>query len=249
MQVRVLPRMWADSKAITFNGVDEHLYINAPSFAGHTAGTICVDVKLNSLLGSDGATRVWCGADTGVVNSQFQLNLRRNTAFGSGTHFDMTYRAGGSGNYSVGTASTLSLSTGTWYRVVITSESKMWVDKTAMTLSTYSSFVLPSGNMWFGNMTLGGSLCFAVAARRFGGTPGVFSDIRTNNLVIYNRVLTGAEIIEEYDAIRAGRSPWSCSFADAIVSAYPFEDTAKDHDDFLNDLTEVNIDGTNYVTP
>lgn len=88
-----------------------------------------------------------------------------------------------------------------------------------------------------------------MAARRFGGKPDIFSDIRTNNLVIYNRVLTGAEIIEEYDAIRAGRSPWSCSFADAIVSAYPMEDTIKDHNDFANDLTGVGVDSSNYVTP
>lgn len=251
MSTMVLPRMWADTKRLSLNGTDELAYINNPSYGTHTAGTIIVDFEAKSLMGTNGVKVIWGinDATNGSNDATFFFSRRCNASFGdSDNHFDILYRPSSGGSFYTGGANGHDIATGTVYRVAITSQVKMYIDKVDQSLMVWNGSALPS-NVWLGSPSLAGGRCFAAGCLYRGGSGLNYNDCYINNVVVYNRVLTSAEITEEYDAIRAGRSPWSCSFADAIVSAYPMEDTAKDHNDFTNDLTGVGIDGSNYVSP
>lgn len=237
----VLPRMWADGKRISFDGSSQFAYINGPSYGTDSAGTIIFDYEAKSLLGANGA-KVIIGindATNGSNDALFLISQRRNTGYGNnGNHFDITYRPTSGGTVYTGGAGGHNVATGTVYRVAITSQVKIYVDKVDQSLTAWTSTALPS-NIWLGSPSLAGGRALAVGANYRGGSVLKYNDCYINNLVIYDRVLTSSEVSEEYDLIRAGASPWKGSFADAIVSAYPFEDTVKDHNDFLNDLTGV----------
>lgn len=251
-------KRYTDSYALRFNGTDESASLANPSWHRASTGTILIRVSLPAVLGANGAIPILSLADTGAGrNRQFYLSARRQSNFGdTATRFDLLVQDDGSalkGSANVvGTvADPTALSASTWYTVAFDSNGKIWVNGSNGTPMYWRESPLYWGTGsrtgWFSFLT-GSSTADHTLYLARNASGSTYGPCDLNNLTYINRVLTGAEHSEAHSAMVAKKGMQYCSFGADVVNLWPFERTLKDIK-AGEDLTGVNITGSNYVTP
>lgn len=247
----IIPSKFIDRKAIALNGVDELAYINNPAFSDDSAGAWAFDLYVPSLPGGEYiynalsmVTNNTTSGNTFIVGVQAQV-----AAWGDTTPRFVWQGWNTSVNNWARLAATTTLpSAATWYRVVVQSGRKIYINGTDQTLVKHSNGRDLLTTSWMGSHPATTQRIVAIGGQR--STSGVgsnYSPLRINNLVYINRPLTGSEVIEDYNGGNVW-SPRSRSFHADIAPIWLFEDDLTDSKG-TSHLTGMGVDASNYIAP
>jgi RHS repeat-associated protein len=186
---------WAtghSNSAINFDGVDDYVKIKNGKISSATAGTISAWVKLSSLINAAKIVS-YGGASAASVQGLLGLEVRQD---GSNYYFSViSVPYDGCGFVNSAHGSTV-LQAGAWYHLALTSNGSSWqlyVNGVAETMTTQYG----SGNTgrWFGNTTAASPDKTYIGATRFNGTDSSSLNGLIDEVRIYDRALSGSEII------------------------------------------------------
>lgn len=250
----IAPSSFLNTKCADFNGTDEYMSRTGASFSGDTAGAWSFWMTTDVVFGANGALLAIGLANT-ATQPRFAIGIRRNTSTGTGTYVSVVgvgVTAGVANAAASGT--TTALATGTLYHVVVQSNGtaySMYVNGVAQTIVDWAGTGVANGN-WFGDyagaslLTVGSNSVLGVSAAFWNGT-------LDEMVYVPGRILTAGEVAEIYNGgVRS--NPRKLSFASEVSVWYRMGESRDDattvYDEVgSNDLTLVNMDASNYVTP
>jgi len=238
-----------------FNGTDEYMYRDDPSFKADTAGAWSFWVKLDAVFGSDDADFVFgYGVRSGSNNSRFQIGPRRIALTGTSTYMAILHVPTNGGTISGYSGTTTALSAGVWTHVVVQSNGtawSMWINGVSQTITQWGGSGSNNGN-WYGDvsgtnhrMTIGVQyLSNAIGANFYAG-------LLDEVTYLSGRAMTSGEVAEIYNG-GTPKDPRGLSFATELEAIYRMGDRGDTGATILdravsNDLTLVNMDASNYV--
>jgi hypothetical protein len=175
--------------SIVFDGIDDRSTFPTSSDFAFGSGNLSIEVWYKRINRFDPYPRI-CQFGTGWNNSQCWAFLDGHAVWGS-TKFSVHIFAQ-NGNTSNLLTSNTTVSSDTWYYLVLTRNSSLWtlyvnssVDKTAT---------------WAGQPDNGISNTFQIAGAAYGNDD--FSNSKITNLRLYKRVLTSDEVLQNYNATK-----------------------------------------------
>jgi hypothetical protein len=241
-----------DLKAAQFNGTDEYAYVDNPSFKADTIGAFSLWFRAATLLGANGAkTILGYGVKDAGNNAQWNLRQRRSAVTSNQNRFSVVTRPTHNGTVSTVNGGT-SMAATTWYHVVFQSNGTGWnvyVNGVAETLSVEGGS--DTGD-WLGDLS-GSDHRLSFAANFIANASSGYNDCRQNEIgYVSGRVLTAGEITSLYNS-GTPRNPRKVLGSD-LTSWWRMGDSRDDattiYDEVgSNNLTLVNMDASNYVTP
>jgi hypothetical protein len=250
-----------DSFCADFNGIDEYVYVDDPSFKADNAGAFSLWYQPTTVLAAAGVESfVGYGVQSGANNSVFEFSIRRNVTLGTGTFLEVLQRLTNAGTLRIYIGTT-ALSAGTWYHLVFQSDgttTQVYINGVLETLILRSGSVGNTSNTtnngeWLGDIS-GANHRMTFGARFFTNAPSSYNDNRTNECIYLSRVLTSGEITDLYNG-GVPNNPYRVLGSDPDwKSWWRFGDSRDDattiYDEIgSNDLTLVNMNTSNYVTP
>lgn len=239
-----------DALCAEFNGSNEYVYIDDPSFVGDTAGSFVGWVRLATLLGANGNKGILgMGMNSGADNSFVSLRQARSAATSNQNRIQVIERMPNAGTLNTPYGNT-SLAATTWYHVALLSDGSTYTVRLNDTLQTLTG----TNNVnWFGDLPTG-SKRFTVGCNWAINAVNTYNDCRMNEwLYVGGRALSSAEVTEHYNA-GVPKNPHRLSFRADIDSWWRFGDSRDSATTIFdeigsNNLTLVNMDASNYVAP
>ena len=250
----IAPSRFRNARCAEFNGVDEYMVrTGSLSFRSDTAGAWSMWIRLDALFTSAGQQMTL--AFTPVTSGQDRMTFgpRRIAATDTGTYFSIVSIVGGA---TVGySGTTTALTAGVWHHIVVQSNGSAWsmyVDGVAQTLTRWSGSGSNTGD-WFGDHSGTGGQ-FMLSGQINGSVLSNFFDGRLDEyLYLPGRALTAGEVTAIYNS-GTPSNPHKLSFGSEVAAWWRFGDSRDSattmYDEIgSNDLTLVNMDASNYVTP
>ena len=245
--------IFQDLKCAQYNGTDEASYRLNPSWKTDSAGAFSIWFRIPAVLGATGYIPILSLGDTrGANNSFLALGCRRHPTGGTGTYFSMTIR-----NLNWGTvygllATTTPLAANVWYHGIGQCNGSAWslyLNGVSQTLTVWST---SNTGIWLSGIS-GTNHQLAFGANYRAGAYSGYGDIRLDEGLYFNRVLTGSEVTWLYNS-GTPRNPHRYDWAGALKSWWRFGDSRDTgttiYDEIgANDMTNQNMDASNYVTP
>ena len=249
-----------DTLAAQFNGIDEYMYVNDPTFKSDTAGAFAFWLRPTTVQTSNGIRGfIGYGTTSGANDSYFAIANRYNTTLGGFSRLEQRNRIVNGGNTLFHEGGS-TLVAGSLYHIVIQSTGStltMYINGVAETISSYlNNFTTPGSNNgnWLGDVSgTNHRLTFGVDWRANAALN--YSATKTNEgIYVGGRVLTGAEITALYNGGTPRNPHRITTLGSDLKSWWRFGDSRDDattvYDEIgSNNLTLVNMDASNYVTP
>lgn len=232
-----------------FNGVDEYMERVLPSFLSDTSGYISLWVRFDTVFSGTG-TSLKGIAMVGQTSSAIvvMLGLRR----GTGVPNNIEVFVGNATNYRVYAATTTTIAALTWYHVVLRYSGgaySIWINGGAQTLLNWHTGGSGATPTWFSGVTGGASRRLMLGANNGAGTLRP-SDCWIDEVLIGTEAITGTEVAWLYNG-GAPRNPHRRPLGHTWYRMGDSRDNATTiYDEIGSDnLTTVNMDASNYVTP
>ena len=252
----IAPSSFYHPKAVELNGTNEYLSrTGSISFVADTAGALSFWARPASVLGSNGGKFILNIGTSGQARLGF--GVRRNGTTGASTYLNIT-GLNAAGTLTAGmSATTTALAANTLYHFLWQSDGTSYtcyINGVAQTLTDWTGIPTTNNGNWFGDYT-GASPWLTIGVQNSLGAIGSsFFDGRIDQLTyIGGRALTSGEVAETYGGgVRTNPHEWS--FAADVDLWLPLGDSRDDATTVFdevgsNDLTLVNMDASNYVTP
>jgi hypothetical protein len=255
----IAPSSFLNQKCADFNGTNEYMYRNDPSFKADTAGAWSFWVKLDAVFAvNDVDIIIGYGVRSGANNSQFFFGPRRNVNTGTSTYMSIFHRATNGGTIDGFSGTTTALTAGAWTHVVVQSNGtawSMWINGVSQTMTQWNGTGSNNGN-WYGDvsgtdhrMTIGVQyLSNAIGANFYAG-------LLDEVTYLSGRVFTSGEVASLYNSGTRTNPRKLASIQADLETWYRMGDsrdsatTVFDELSGANDLTLVNMDASNYVSP
>jgi len=247
-----------DLKAAQTNGIDEYMYKSAPSFQTDTAGAFSFWYRPTTVFAAPGFNvMVGFGNASGAANTAaFFIELRRNSGGTIVNSIGILTRRTNGGAFSATSANGLSLVAGSLYHIVVQSNGTAWdirVNDTTPTTFNWQTGDGTNPGHWLGDIVLANPR-LSFGARTFNSGVDSYADCKINECIYVNRVLTNAEITALYNAGTPRNPHRITTLGSDLKSWWRFGDSRDDattvYDEIgSNNLTLVNMDASNYVTP
>lgn len=241
-----------------FNGVDEHAYCDDPSFKADTAGAWSFWVKLDAVFGSDNLdVIVGYGERNAGNNSQFFFGPRRNVNTGTSTYMSIFHRATNGGTVNGFSGTTTALSAGVWTHVVVQSNGtswSMWVDGVSQTMTQWA-IGSPNTGDWYGDVS-GTDHRMTVGVNYVSNTitSNFYAGLIDEVTYLSGRIFTAGEVASLYNS-GTRTNPRKLASIQADLETWWRMGESRDNATTIydeigsNNLTLVNMDASNYVTP
>lgn len=244
-----------DQKAAQFNGIDEYMYKDDPSFKSNTQGCWSFWFRTDSVFSGNGNKgMITYGVRNASNDSTLAIGLRRITATGTGTYVSYISRATNGGTNRILSFTTTAIAINTWYHVAIFSDDtsiRCYVNDTLQTANVVAG---SNNGDWYGDIS-GANHRLVTGINYVSNTvAGTYFDGRLNEAVYLNRAPSTAEITSLYNAGATGNPHRITSLGADWITWYRFGDSRDDattvyDEKGSNNLTLVNMDASNYVTP
>ena len=240
-----------DEYALQLNGVDELAYIDDAGFCDDSAGAWAFDLYVPSFpVGNFFYYALCMLTDNTTAGNNFIIGVQaQNTSWGD-TMPRFVWQGWNTSvnNWGRLAATTTLPSAATWYRVVVQSGRKIYINGINQTLVKHPSSADLLSTSWMGSNLASTHRTVAIGGKRnTDGTMSSQSPLRIDNLMYITRPLTAAEATEDYNGGVA--FSWrKRSYASAIKHAYEFEGDLTDSAG-SEPLTGTNVGPANYVTP
>lgn len=250
----IAPSSFLNQKCADFNGTDEYMYRDDPSFKSDNAGGFSMWVRLDTLLGANGSRIIaGYGVNSGANDAMWSLRQFRNAGLPTtSNYFAVLVRATHAGTTNILAATTTTLSTGVWYHVVVETNgttTSFYVNGVSQTVTV---LVGTNAGTWLGDiagtnhrLTVG---CGWVANATNLPFPGDIDEIT----YLSGRVFTSGEVSSlnnsgtrtnprKLASIQADLETWYRMGESRDSATTVFDEIGS------NDLTLVNMDASNYV--
>lgn len=241
-----------------FNGVDEHAYCDDPSFKADTAGAWSFWIKIDAVFGSENTDFVFgYGVKSGANNSIFHLGPRRFPATGTPTYMSITHRATNGGAIDGFSGTTTALSAGVWTHVVVQSNGtawSMWINGVSQTMTNWFGSGSNNGN-WYGDVS-GTNHSLTVGVQYASNAIGAnfYAGLLDEVTYLSGRIFTAGEVASLYNS-GTRTNPRKLASIQADLETWWRMGESRDNATTIydeigsNNLTLVNMDASNYVTP
>ena len=241
-----------------FNGTDEYMYRDDPSFKSDTAGAWSFWVKMDAVFAVAATDFViGYGVKSGANNSVFHLGPRRVTATGTPTYMSITHRATNGGTINGYSGTTTALTAGAWTHVVVQSNGtawSMWINGVSQTLTLWASGGSNTGD-WYGDVSgTGHRLAVGVQYASNAIGSNFYAGLLDEVVYLSGRVFTSGEVASLYNSGTRTNPHRIASIQSDIRVWWRMGDsrdsaTTVFDESGSNNLTMVNMDATNYVAP
>lgn len=249
-----------DTLAAQFNGVDEYMYVDNPTFKANNTGAFAFWYRPDYVLGVNGNELcIGYGVKDAGNNSLWWNGIRRSTSatlaapYRNVTIPEAVGRATNGGAVERAYGQHVFVAT-TWVHWVVQS------DGSAITHYINGSSVGgfgwngdPNNGIWLGDVS-GADHRLAFGTGFASNAPAGYNGGRQNECIYVSRPLTTTEITALYNAGTPRNPHRVTSLGSDLKSWWRFGDSRDDattvYDEIgSNDLTLVNMDAANYVTP
>jgi hypothetical protein len=238
-----------------FNGTDEYMRRDNPSFKSDQAGAFFFDYTPTSVLAANGTRGIiGLGVNSGANNSRWFIGQRWQTGVGPGNsqpRLEVDCRPTHNGAINILLSTTI-LTAGTRYACVVTSNgstNRLYINGAADTLLVNAG---SNTGQWMGDVS-GGDHRMVTGTLWLANAASNYSDMKLDEvLYLPGREATAAEVTEWYNG-GTPINPHRLSFASALATWWRMGDsrdsatTVFDELSAGNDLTLVNMDASNYV--
>lgn len=253
----IAPSSFRNALCADFNGTDEYMYRDDPSFKADTAGAWSFWVKLDAVFGSDdNDVVIGYGVRSGANNAEMFFGPRRNVNTGTGTFMAITHRATNAGTIGGYSGTTTALTAGAWHHIVVESNGTgwaMWVNGVSQTMTRWDGFATANNGNWYGDVS-GSNHGLSVGARFMSNVygPNYYAGLLDEVVYLPGRIFTSGEVAEIYNS-GTPMNPHRLSMISELTTWYRMGDsrdsatTVFDELSGGNDLTLVNMDASNYV--
>lgn len=234
-------------QAMHLDGTSQYAWKANSTFKDASAGGVSIWFRLTATLAANGATTLFCVADSGTQVGTFGKYIffcarRNNAAFGTGTYLDITSIPTGSSPVLTKSGST-ALSAGVWYNVIFGSDGKIYLNGVEEIYQYRSGAYYTSG--WF-SMFTATNKDLAVGAQKKAGSPSAFfgGDLMNMNY-LPGRSFTSTEAAEIYAAEKCA-PPSSLSMYASLAPIYTFNGNTND---LLNVENLTAVASPTYISP
>ena len=236
------------------NGTNQYGYVNNPTFKTDTVACLSFWFKLDALFGSDGfQTIIGYGVNDVANNSTFLISARRNINTGTNTYLSILTRTTNGGTPNGVSATTTPLVAGVWMHGIVETNGTTWAMRINGVTQTMTTWVGSVTGDWLGDIS--GSDHKLVIGNNFNSNALVTSWFAgvVDEINYINRTLTGPESTLLYNG-GTRTNPYRAQFGSAWKSWWRCGDS-RDTNAILydeigtNNITLVNMDASNYITP
>lgn len=242
-----------------FNGVDEYAYCDDPSFKADTAGAWSFWVKLDAVFGSDDTDFIFgYGVRSGANNSLFHIGPRRIPSTGTSTYMSLVQRSTNGGTTNGYSGTTTALSAGIWHHIVVQSNGtawSMWVDGVSQTMTQWYTIGGSNNGNWYGDVS-GTAHRLTVGVQYASNAIGsnFYAGLLDEVTYLSGRIFTAGEVASLYNSGTRTNPRKLASIQADLETWYRLGDSRDTgstiYDEIGSDnLTTVNMDASNYVTP
>ena len=241
-----------------FNGVDEHAYCDDPSFKADTAGAWSFWVKLDAVYGSDDVDFIFgYGVRSGSNNSRFHIGPRRIAATGTSTYMSLVQSSTNGGTINGYSGTTTALTAGAWTHVVVQSNGtawSMWINGVSQTMTQWGGIGSNNGN-WYGDVS-GTDHRMTIGVQYVSNAIGsaFYAGLLDEVTYLSGRIFTAGEVASLYNS-GTRTNPRKLASIQADLETWWRMGESRDNATTIydeigsNNLTLVNMDASNYVTP
>lgn len=242
-----------------FNGVDERAYRDDPSFKADTAGAWSFWVKLDAVFAVNDADFIFgYGVRSGSNNSLFHIGPRRIASTGTSTYMSLVQSSTNGGQIHGVSGTTTPLGTG-WTHVVVQSNGtawSMWINGVSQTMTIWYTIGTPLNNgNWYGDVS-GTDHRFTVGVQYVSNAIGAnfYAGLLDEVTYLSGRVFTSGEVASLYNS-GTRTNPRKLASIQADLETWWRMGDSRDNATTIydeigsNNLTLVNMDASNYVTP
>ena len=253
----IAPSSFLNQKCADFNGTDEYMYRDDPSFKGDTAGAWSFWVKLDAVFGSENVDFVFgYGVKSGANNSVFHFGPRRANGTGTPTYMSIVHRATNGGTINGYSGTTTALTAGAWIHVVVQSNGtawSMWINGVSQTMTDWFGSGSTNNGDWYGDVS-GSDHRMTIGVQYVSNAIGsnFYAGLLDEVTYLSGRIFTAGEVASLYNSgtpanprklasIQADLVTW-LRMGDSRDSATTVFDEINS-----NDFPLVNMDASNYV--
>ena len=241
-----------------FNGTDEYMYRDDPSFKSDTAGAWSFWMNLDAVFAvADTDFVIGYGVKSGANNSVFHFGPRRFHATGTPTYMSITHRATNGGAIDGFSGTTTELSAGVWTHVVVQSNGtawSMWINGVSQTMTNWFGSGSNNGN-WYGDVS-GTNHSLTVGVQYVSNAIGAnfYAGLLDEVTYLSGRIFTAGEVASLYNS-GTRTNPRKLASIQADLETWWRMGESRDNATTIydeigsNNLTLVNMDASNYVTP
>lgn len=233
-----------------FNGVDEYAQVLEPSYLSDTAGYISLWVRFDTVFSgaSIQAKSFFAAAEPGATKA-FRIGLRRSTQASINNNIELF--VGNATNHTFYAATTTTIAAATWYHVVVRYQSgayAMWINGVSQTVSVWFTNGSGSTPVWFSGLT--GTSRYVSVGRGYVINSPSYADCRIDEVLIGTDSIGSTEVKWLYNG-GTRRNPHRYPLGHTWYRLGDSRDTGSTiYDEIGSDnLTTVNMDASNYVTP
>ena len=235
-----------DDYAVQYNGTDNGHYIDNPANKSNSAGCWAMDVMVKTMPAYPVASVILSlRTNNGGV---FLISARKHAGYGdTNARFDIAAVAyTGQSTYGSGGDTTKPLPN-TWYRLVVQSNGKMYINGVEQVLNDWGS-----GNwtgQWHSYMTGASAWRLNIGMNWVPGvgSPASYGNVRINNLISYNASLTAAEALADHNGGVAFDRRSNADLNAKLVEFWRFDENGNAEINSGNNLTAY---GTpTYIAP
>lgn len=255
--------MFRDALALQFNGTNQYAYVDNPTFKSNTQGAFSIWYRPATIFSGDAFEAfVGFGTKQGGHNTTFALALIRNSSPSIGATYrnktipEIGARTTNGGNYNRAYGNHI-FTAGTLAHLVFQSNGSAW-QIYVNGISVGATGWLLAGNTgdWLGDvdpsnvnghrLTFGSNFALNAALQ--------WNDCKLNEACYFDRPLTSGEITSLYNGGAPGNPHRITTLGSAWKSWWRMGDSRDNattiYDEIGSDnLTMVNMDASNYVTP
>lgn len=242
----IIGSRFRNALCVQFNGVDESLTLTNPSFGNDSLGTAALWWRPDSLLTANGSRAIWSFVDPGT-GEFFAVRQFRGTTTANQNRIQILNTSSPIGNWHGNTA----LAASTWYSIVLTSDSSSWSLYVNGSLQSLTNISGSNSGNWLADIPGGSNRVMRFAAQG-SATPAQFCPCRIDEITIWGNAWSAGDVAEWHNA-GVPRNPHRLSFASSLREWWRCGDSrdtgATIYGEYANnDLSTVNMDGSNYVS-
>ena len=243
-----------DTLAAQFNGIDEYMYVDNPTFKTDTQGAISIWLRPATIFSANNTSPFisYGVKDAGNNSRLFFAKRRAGVSTSNNTRFEISTRLTHNGTINSYRGAT-DISAGTLYHIIFQSNGSVHTLYLNGVLETLNIALGSNNGAWFGNIS-GSDHRLAFGCYFNSNAASLYNDCKENECIYVNRVLTGAEITALYNGGTPRNPHRITTLGSDLKSWWRFGDSRDDattvYDEIgSNNLTLVNMDASNYVTP
>lgn len=249
----IAPSSFLNTKCAEFNGTNEYMYVDNPSFATDNAGAFCMWITPTTVLTTNGVKSTVAFVPIGSTNAYLFFGQRWNSSAGSANRICVGSQFAG-GTLASDTVGTTAVAAATRYSLVVQSNGSAWsiyLNGSLLSLTNWLTLGGANPGTWLGDMPTS-SRRLSFGARIGNTSPTAYSDVKLDEAIyVTGRALTGAEVTEWHNS-GVSINPHRLSFRTDIASWWRMGDSRDSATTVFdeigsNDLTLVNMDASNYV--